>query len=285
MKMNNHSIIARAGASKRATVPVFGAIALILLTAACVSSGKYETALAERDELAELKRAQQEEFNREKEELNREREALETERANLKGDIASLDAEKARLEGQIDQLAAEMKELGLELDREKAEVFKQKQEADRLKSTYDGLVSNLKNELASGQIEIRQLRDGLSVDVAQEILFASGSAKIDKEGQEVLLRVSQQLKETPYEIIVGGHTDNVQIGPGLTDRYPTNWELAAARASSVVRLFEGAGIGVKRLRAVSFGEHHPRDTNETREGRARNRRIEIRLRPVVPDER
>ena len=275
--MNSHSIILQSGASNRARVLTFGAITLILLTAACVSSGKYETALNERDELAEQKRAQREEFNREKE-------VLKAEQANLEGDIASLDAEKARLEGQIEQREAEMKELGMELDREKAEVLEQKQGAARLKSTYDGLVSNLENELASGQIEIRQLRDGLSVDVAQEILFASGSANIDKEGQEVLLRVSEQLQKTPYDIIVGGHTDNVQIGPGLTDRYVTNWELAAARASSVVRLFEGAGIGVKRLRAVSFGEHHPRDSNETREGRARNRRIEIRLRPVVTEE-
>jgi chemotaxis protein MotB len=188
------------------------------------------------------------------------------------------------MKGEIGQLEGEMQNLGGELDQQKAELVEQRQESARLKSTYDGLMSNLKNELASGQIEIRQLRDGLSVDVAQEILFASGSAKLDKSGREVLLRVSEQLKKTQYEIVVGGHTDNVKIGPGLIDHYPSNWELAAARASSVVRLFEGSGIDAKRLRAVSFGEFHPRDSNESREGRERNRRIEIRLRPVVPEE-
>jgi len=255
----------------------FGALLCILLTAACVSSGKYDLALQERDDVTEDLRIEQEQCRREKE-------ALQAELASQRAEIASLNAETNRMEGQIGQLEGEMSDLGGELDRKRTELVKQRQEADRLRSTYDGLVSNLKNELASGQIEIRQLRDGLSVDVAQEILFASGSAKLDKAGQEVLRRVSEQLEKTQYEIVVGGHTDNVKIGPGLIDRYPSNWELAGARASSVVRLFAVGGIDERRLRAVSFGQYHPRDTNKTRDGRARNRRIEIRLRPVVPDE-
>ena len=275
--MNIQLISAPSKATKAGRVLTFVAIACILLTAACVSSGTYDVALQERDELAEQKRIEQEQCRREKE-------ALEAELANQRAEIAALGAEKGRMKGEIGQLEGEMQDLGGELDRQKAELVAQQQKAARLKSTYDGLMSNLKNELASGQIEIRQLRDGLSVDVAQEILFASGSAKLDKTGQEVLLRVSEQLKKTQYEIVVGGHTDNVKIGPGLVERYPSNWELAAARASAVVRLFEDSGIDVKRLRAVSFGEYHPRDTNETREGRERNRRIEIRLRPVVPEE-
>ena len=271
-------------ASGGAWIQALGAIALVALLAACVSSGKYETALQERDQVAEQSRALQEESKKEKEALKVEKTALEADRMNLQGDIEALDTEKARLEEQIQQLNSEMGNLGMELDSQKAETVKQQQEAARLKSTYNGLVANLKSELAEGQIEIRQMRDGLSVDVAQEILFASGSATIDKTGQEVLVRVSEQLNKTPYEIIVGGHTDNVKIGPGLIDRYPSNWELAAARAASVVRLFERSGIAVTRLRAVSFSEYHPRDTNDTKEGRERNRRIEIRLRPVVPEE-
>jgi chemotaxis protein MotB len=265
------------GVFSRRGAGALGAAACLLAAAACVSAGKYETALQERDEVAEEKRIEEERFRREKE-------ALEADLAQRRGEIDALNAERERLGGQIGELQGEVGGLGVELDRKQAELQRQKAEADRLKSTYEGLMSNLKNELASGQIEIRQLRDGLSVDVAQEILFASGSAELDRSGQEVLTRVSGELKKTPYEILVGGHTDNVPIGPGLVDRYPSNWELAAARASSVVRLFEGAGIDAKRLRAVSFGEHHARAGNETPEGRQRNRRIEIRLRPVVPED-
>ncbi len=283
--MDNQPNRTRSDASKGArTLALLGAIALVALSAACVSSGKYETALQERDQVAEQSRALQAESKKEKEALEAEKAALETDRANLQGDIEALDTEKARLEEQIQQLNSEMGSLGMELDKQKAETVKQQQEAARLESTYNGLVANLKSELAEGQIEIRQMRDGLSVDVAQEILFASGSAKLDKAGQDVLLKVSEQLNKTPYEIFVTGHTDNVKIGPGLIERYPSNWELAAARAASVVRLFEGSGLDVNRLRAVSFGEHHPRDTNDTQEGRKRNRRIEIRLRPVAPEE-
>ncbi len=188
-----------------------------------------------------------------------------------------LAAERSNLEGRVAEIQSEMRGLGAQVENER-------EEAARLKATYDGLVSELQGELAAGEIEIQQMRDGLSVNVAQDILFASGSAKLDESGQAVLLRVSEQLKATPYQIVIGGHTDNVQIGPGLVDRYPTNWELAGARSASVVKLFESSGIEGKRLLAASFGEHRPRDTNETKDGRARNRRIEIRLRPVVVDE-
>ena len=79
-----------------------------------------------------------------------------------------------------------------------------------------------------------------------------------------------------------GHTDNVQISTRLKERYPTNWELAGARAASVVRLFQGAGIPVQQLVAVSRGEGQPIASNDTPEGRKENRRIEVRLRPFTP---
>jgi chemotaxis protein MotB len=141
----------------------------------------------------------------------------------------------------------------------------------------------LKKELQAGQIQVKQLRDGLSVNVAQEILFDSGSAALDKNGQEILKRVAGQLKKNSYQIVVTGHTDNKPIGAGLVDRYPTNWELAAARASSVVRLFADQGLAATRLLAASVADAHPVAANKTPEGRAKNRRIEIRLRPVVAE--
>jgi chemotaxis protein MotB len=145
------------------------------------------------------------------------------------------------------------------------------------------LVANLKEELKAGQVEVKQLRDGLRVNVAQDILFDSGSAALDKNGIEVLHRVATQLKKAPHQIMVIGHTDNKPIGPALIERYPSNWELAGARAASVVRLFDDSGIPVKRLLAVSMADIRPVASNKTAEGRARNRRIEIRLRPVAAE--
>ena len=148
------------------------------------------------------------------------------------------------------------------------------------RGAHHGLVADLKKELQAGQVEVKQLRDGLRVNVAQDILFDSGSAALDKNGSEVLQRVAAQLKKSPHQILVIGHSDNKPIGPALVRQYPTNWEPAGARAASVVRLFDDSGLPAKRLVAVLMADSRPVASNNTAAGRARNRRIEIRLRPV-----
>ena len=84
--------------------------------------------------------------------------------------------------------------------------------------------------------------------------------------------------------IVGGFTDNVPISKRLAEQFPSNWDLAAARATNVVRKLEDSGVPKGRMVVVSFGENQPVASNDTAEGRSKNRRIEIRLRPVVVQE-
>jgi chemotaxis protein MotB len=129
-------------------------------------------------------------------------------------------------------------------------------------------------------VRISQLRDGLQVGVAQEILFPSGSARLSRRGVEVLETVAARFADSTYSIAVEGHTDDLPISGALQKRYPSNWELAGARAASVVRLFAEGGVAGARLTAVSRGSTHPAADNSTSEGRARNRRIEILLRPM-----
>jgi chemotaxis protein MotB len=185
----------------------------------------------------------------------------------------ALTQEKTVLEAKVANLQTQSEELGSKLGA-------REEEARKLQETYDGLVANLKQELQAGQVEVKQLRDGLRVNVAQDILFDSGSAALDKNGVEVLQRVATQLRKSSHQILVIGHTDDKPIGPALIKQYPTNWELAGARAASVVRLFDGSGLPPARLVAVSMADVQPVASNKTAEGRARNRRIEIRLRPV-----
>jgi chemotaxis protein MotB len=236
-----------------------------VLALGCVSSGKYTSVEQDRDILS----TRNQNLKQEMEALNQKSEALAQERS-------ALAAEKADLERRLTELEARENALGLRLKQSE-------EESRKLKGTYDGLVSTLKKELEAGQIQVRQLRDGLSVNVAQEILFDSGSAALDDSGREILNRVAAQLKKSSYQIVVTGHTDNKPIGPGLVNRYPTNWELAAARAASVVRLFAGAGLTATRLLAASVADTQPVAANNTPDGRAKNRRIEIRLRPVVTE--
>ena len=100
-------------------------------------------------------------------------------------------------------------------------------------------------------------------------------------GKEVLTRAAAELKASPYQTVVAGFTDDIPISEGLKSKYPTNWELAGARAASVVRLLEQEGVPSEQLLAISFGQNSPVESNVTPEGRAKNRRIEIILRPIA----
>ena len=243
-----------------------GAIAIAAgASTACVTTGQYSQLQRERDELA----ARNEALKGELENANREG----TMTAQEKNALA---LEKTALEEQLEHLRAQESNLN-------AKLSESDEEAAKLKATYDGLVKSLEKELKAGQIEVTQLRDGLRVNVSQDILFDSGSASLDKNGTQVLGKVATQLKKSGHQILVIGHSDNKPIRPSLAKRYPSNWELAGARASSVVRLFAHSGLSNKRMQAVSVADAQPVASNKTEEGRAKNRRIEIRLRPLVPE--
>jgi chemotaxis protein MotB len=152
-------------------------------------------------------------------------------------------------------------------------------------ATYDKLVADLKGEIADGQVKITRLRDKLTVNLVDRVLFDSGSTTIGPRGQDVLRKVAGVLKATKdKQIQIEGHTDNVPVGGGLKTRFPTNWELSVARATVVARFLEDqGGIAPAALAATGYGEHHPVASNETPEGRAENRRIEIVLLPVASE--
>ncbi|MCD6271416.1 MAG: OmpA family protein [Deltaproteobacteria bacterium] len=149
---------------------------------------------------------------------------------------------------------------------------------------YEELVSNLKSEIMAGQITIEEMKSGLVLNLPEEILFPSGSNELTESGRKMLMKMGAEFREVPYRVLVAGFTDNVSIGAELASRYPSNWDLAGARASSVVRMLEESGVAKEQMRAISAGENMPIASNETPEGRAKNRRIEIRIRPVIVEE-
>lgn len=115
----------------------------------------------------------------------------------------------------------------------------------------------------------------VSFRISSEILFASGEAGLTPAGQEVMDRLLSVFNSVPdHAIVVEGHTDNVPI---QTARFPSNWELAAGRAGSVVRHLQLRGINPTRLRATGYAETRPIGSNDTPEGRAANRRVELTL--------
>jgi chemotaxis protein MotB len=158
-------------------------------------------------------------------------------------------------------------------------------ESDREVAVLEQQQAALSDEVARwatvGAVKMELLRNGLQITFPNEVLFATGSADLKLDGQHVLKELVGALEEVPYQIVVIGHTDNVPIGPALAKRYPSNWELAGARAASVVRLMAGEGIPPQQLLAISMGDTRPVASNDTPAGRAENRRIDVRIRPVV----
>ncbi len=159
---------------------------------------------------------------------------------------------------------------------------RKKEELTQLKTTYDELVEGLKSEIEAGEVQIRRMKDRLSVNLVEKILFDSGKAALKPSGVKILRKVGAELaKIEGKRIQIEGHTDNVPIGGRLKEKYPTNWELSASRALAVVRILEkDVGIDPTLLSSAGYGEYQPVVSNETAEGKAANRRIEIVLLPL-----
>ncbi|HEY1288805.1 MAG TPA: OmpA family protein [Burkholderiales bacterium] len=223
--------------SKNRLLFVNGAVAAALAAGGCVSKGDYEKLQAERDGL-------QQKVN----ELESQRTGLESQQTNLRSEVVTLEKQRAQLEAQNRQNQAQ----------------------------YDSLARNLNEEVAKGQLQVRQYKDMMTVEVAEQVFFDSGKATLKDSGRDVLKKVGEALRGSDDKLIrVIGHTDNVPIGKSMLAQYPSNWELSAARASTVVRALEAAGVPPDRLAALGRGEYSPVASNDDPEGRRKNRRIEI----------
>ena len=210
------------------------------------------------------------------EDLMRARADLDRVEKVLADRSAEAGAAMAEMRQGIDRLTTEGHELQQQLEAER-----QAREARlaEVQGTYDELVGKLEEEIQRGEVKISELKGKLTVNVVDKILFDSGKAALKSAGIRVLQQIGDILKSAADKNIqVEGHTDNVPIRGTLTDKYPTNWELSTARATTVLHFLQDkASIPGERLSAVGYGEYHPIATNATKEGRAQNRRIQIVL--------
>jgi len=275
------------------------AILGLTLTTGCVTTKKYEARLSDINALNTENTQLSDKLQDTEENLRKEkaaREALET-------DMARLRAEKEELMRTNELLLTANKDINksvAEISREKLMAIKEKdriidgltqekmnaiKERDRVieeqKHSYDNVVSELTEEIKKGEIAVRQLKDKLTLTMVEKILFDSGKADIKTNGKKVLDRVAEILKNiTDKQIRIEGHTDNVPIGAVLAGKFPTNWELSTSRATTVVRYLQEKGVSPAFLNAAGYSEYRPVESNETDEGKAKNRRIEIVLIPL-----
>ncbi|NOY86778.1 MAG: OmpA family protein [Deltaproteobacteria bacterium] len=196
-----------------------------------------------------------------------------------------LQGTNADLREKIVAKDAEFRILRTDLERVKSEndalKVQKEEELQKLKAAYDELVSGLKTEIEAGEIQIKRMKDRLSVNMVEKILFDSGKADLKQSGIAVLSKVGTQLNRIKGKRIqIEGHTDNVPIGGRLKEKFPSNWELSSSRALAVVHFLQDKiGIDPEKLSAAGYGEYQPVASNETAEGKAANRRIEIVLLP------
>lgn len=146
---------------------------------------------------------------------------------------------------------------------------KQNERMQKLVSTLNQVMATL---VKNGQVSVSQTSRGVVLDINASALFAQGDATLAASAQKTLADVAKVMVDGEQAIEVEGHTDNTPIS---TPQYPSNWELSSARASSVVRLFIGQGVAAKRLTAVGAADNIPVLSNDTPEGRTRNRRVTI----------
>ncbi len=181
--------------------------------------------------------------------------------------------------------AADLEKRAVDLEKKAADVEKEapaKAEA-QLKSAHEALVSSLNEQIQKQEITIKQLEGGISLSLVDRILFKLGEATLTPQGERVLAKVGQGLKQIQGKMIrVVGHTDTIPIRKEFLDKFPSNWELSAARASTVVRYFQDkSGLDPKGMEAVGRAFYQPAASNDEEKGRAQNRRVEILISPLL----
>ena len=144
----------------------------------------------------------------------------------------------------------------------------------------NNLLVSLQPLIKNGKVSVTKTGQGISVDINASVLFAEGDATLNVPAIQTLQEIANVLKRDNHALQVEGHTDSKPI---FNDKFPSNWELSAMRAISVIRVFIANGVSETRLQASAFAATVPLDTNETEDGRQRNRRVHLMILSHFPE--
>ncbi|NOY71805.1 MAG: OmpA family protein [Gammaproteobacteria bacterium] len=268
-----------------------------MMLSACVSSGKFETALAEKEAIRqslesaqneitrnkgqiakteqELKAAQmqnakaQEEIERNQQQLmiiEQELESAKIQVTAVQDELTDLETKKQALQDSLAESQAKM-----------ATLSNIEAETKRRNEIYAQFVNRLQTMIDGGQLTVSIEQGRIVINLPNNVLFKSGSANLNSEGKEALAQIAAVLSQfSDRRFQIEGHTDNNPIN---STRFPSNWELSTSRSLTVVHLLTAMDVAPENISAAGFGEFRPRADNETEEGRTLNRRIEIIMLP------
>jgi chemotaxis protein MotB len=213
-------------------------------------------------------------------EKNNEIQNNNAEIARTRSEMANLDIKKLALQEELYDAQNLLNDSKLKLKESQAQIetlSKIEAETQKRNEIYARFVQELQKMIDGGQLTVSIEAGRIVINLPENVLFSSGSAEVNPEGKTALNQIADVLKEfSDRKFQIEGHTDSVPI---KSSSYPSNWELSTARALSVLHLMVEEGVESVNVSAAGFGEYHPRADNDTKEGRALNRRIEIIMQP------
>lgn len=189
---------------------------------------------------------------------------LEQENTELKqkvGELEQLSQDYSDKLRQVEQMSAQDK-------------AKMREEMDRMRTDLN---NKLQLQVLENEAMVKKMKDLNVIELGEAALFASGQADLTRKGSTVIDEIAGVFDQYPgYHMRVEGHTDSKPISQNLKDRFASNWELSTARATSVVRyMIHGLKMDPQRISAAGFAHYRPVAGNDTRDDRAKNRRIRI----------
>ncbi len=262
-------------------------LALLLVFPACVKKSTYNRAL---DDIASARRqldvAREDATERERR-LSEELESVRGDLAIVRDSLARVRGDVRRLEGELETERGRSRRLEMLLDERGAQTLMLQERIRALSAIerevrernriFEDVISRFRSLIDAGQLSVSIANGRMVIHLPQDVLFQSGSATLSRDGVETVTRVGQVLAQIPdRRFQVEGHTDNVPIA---TQRFPSNWELSAARSLAVVHLLQRQGVPPGSISGAAYGEHQPVQPNDQPDGRRANRRIEVVMLP------
>ena len=151
---------------------------------------------------------------------------------------------------------------------------------DRMRNVARDILAVMAPLIEQGKVRVLETSRGVTIEINDSILFSPGQALLQPPLVKALRAIAEVLAPTDFPITIEGHTDNVPI---RNAQFPSNWELSAVRATTVLRLFADSGVAAERLTAIGYADTRPVESNQQIEGRARNRRVSILIDSEVPE--
>lgn len=256
------------------------------LLSSCVSARKYKALQAQNQDLQTNLNA----LIQDKASLEQIKTGLEKERAILENDKRALEQAKADMERNLTEnlqsSKQQVKQLSSDLKAREARLL----EMERILAEKDRAVNDLKNRVSRALLGFKDkdlsvdVRNGkVYVSLSEQLLFESGSTRVDPKGREALEKLATALADQPdVNVVIEGHTDNVPIAKG-TVGMRDNWDLSVLRATEIARILTGSGLPPQRLTASGHAEFLPVVPNTSPSNRQQNRRTEIILTPKLDE--